>query len=187
VLQEEIPVRLNSRRLVRFASPKDLVDYVRDRRICVDHDTVLRNVFSRLMQSRNELPFRFPPAPLIFRSLVKPPVQGVEVDLEDENAVKQLNEVCKVPRTPAEECYRRIIAGDQGFYSIHMPNVVLVRAALNRITSFGIALISQFSVTIDGMVAASLQFLTDCSLASARNAINQIVPDAHCWIITNLR
>src|SRR5665647_1373628 len=93
VLQEEILVRLNSRRLVCFAATKDLVDYVRDGRGGVDHDTVLRNVLSRLMQSRNELPFRLPSAPFIFRSLVKPPVQGVEVDLEDENAVKQLDEV----------------------------------------------------------------------------------------------
>ena len=40
------------------------------------------------MQSRNEFPFRSFSAPLIFRSLVKPPVQCVKVDLKDKNAVK---------------------------------------------------------------------------------------------------
>lgn len=40
------------------------------------------------MQSRNEFPFRWFSAPLIFRSLVKPPLQCVKVDVQDENAVK---------------------------------------------------------------------------------------------------
>jgi len=83
----------------RFCSPKlkvlyllrltkDLVNDARDRRGGVDYSTVFRNVFFRLMQSRNEFPFRSSSAPLIFRSLVKPPVQCVKVDFKDKNAVK---------------------------------------------------------------------------------------------------
>ncbi len=66
----------------------DLVNDARDRCGTVDYNTVFRNVFFRLMQSRNEFPFRLFSAPLIFRSLVKPPVQCVKVDLKDKNAVK---------------------------------------------------------------------------------------------------
>ena len=40
------------------------------------------------MQSRNEFPFLLFSAPLIFRSLVKPPVQCVEVDFKDKHAVE---------------------------------------------------------------------------------------------------
>jgi len=52
----------------------DLVNDARDRCGGVDQDAVFRNVVFRLMQSRNDFPFRLPSAPLIFRSLVKPSV-----------------------------------------------------------------------------------------------------------------
>jgi len=67
----------------------DLVNDARDRCGGVDQDAVFRNVFFRLMQSRNELPFRwFSAAPLRVRSLVKPPIQCVKVNFKDKNAVK---------------------------------------------------------------------------------------------------
>jgi len=48
----------------------DLVNDARDRCGGVDQDAVFRNVFFRLMQSRNEFSFRLFSAPLIFRSHV---------------------------------------------------------------------------------------------------------------------
>ena len=45
------------------------------------------------MQSRNEFPFRSFCAPLIFRSLVKLPVQLVKIDLKDKDAVKYIYEL----------------------------------------------------------------------------------------------
>jgi len=70
---------------------KDLVNHARDGRGGVDYNAVFRNVFFRLMQSRNEFPFhRLSAAPLIVRSLVKPPIQCVKVDFKDKNAVKQI-------------------------------------------------------------------------------------------------
>ena len=51
--------------------------------------------------------------------------------------------------------------------------------AIRRCTSFRIALISQFTVTMNGMVAAPLQFVADCSFAGAGNAFNQIISNAH--------
>jgi hypothetical protein len=72
-----------------------------------------------------------------------------------------------------------MLVGDQGFYSVHVSDVVLVRQAIRRFTSFRVALISQFGVTIDGIVTASLQFFANRSLAGAGNALNQIVSDAH--------
>lgn len=70
-------------------------------------------------------------------------------------------------------------------YFIYMPNVVLVCEAFRRFASFGIASISQFAVTMNGMVAAPLQFIADRSFAGAGNAFNQIISNAHCQMVTN--
>jgi len=61
-----------------------------------------------------------------------------------------------------------------------MPNVVLVCEAFRRFTGFGIASISQFAVTMNGMVAAPLQFIAHRSFAGAGKAFNQIISPAHC-------
>jgi hypothetical protein len=56
--------------------------------------------------------------------------------------------------------------------------VVLVCEAIRRFTGFRIASISQFAVTMSGMVAAPLQFIADRSFAGAGKAFNQIVSNA---------
>ena len=133
------------------------------------------------MQSRKEVPFRWLSAgPLGVRSLVEPPIHCVEVDLKDKNAVEYIHKLCEIPRTTAEKRYRFILVGDQGFYFIYVPNVVLVYDAIRRFTGFRIALISQFVVTMNGMVAAPLQFIADRRFAGAGNAFNQIISNAHC-------
>lgn len=55
-----------------------------------------------------------------------------------------------------------------------------MREAIRRLTSFRIALIGQFIVTVNGMIAAPLQFFADRSFAGAGNAFNQIVSNSHC-------
>jgi hypothetical protein len=70
---------------------KDLINDAREGRGGVAYNTVLGSVFFRLMRSYNEFPLTWFPAPVIWvqpASLVNPPVQCVEVDFEDENAVK---------------------------------------------------------------------------------------------------
>ena len=64
------------------------------------------------------------------------------------------------------------VISDQGFDFVYIPNVMLVppcdavrhaleRKAIQRFTSLWIALISQLSVTVDGMVTAPPQFVAD--------------------------
>jgi len=60
--------------------------------------------------------------------------------------------------------------GDQGVYFVYIPDVVLVTAAHRGFTSFCIALISQFTVAMNGVAAATLQFLANGSLAGAGDA-----------------
>ena len=75
------------------ASTKDLIDNVLDRCAGVDDDAVLRDVFLRLMPSHDELAFRrHSAAPLVVRSLLKPPMQRGKVDFEDKDGVEQLDE-----------------------------------------------------------------------------------------------
>lgn len=81
---------------IRVASADDLVNDARERCGGVDAHAVFRKVLFRLMQSRNEFPFRLFPAPVMWvqcHSLIKPPVQGVKVDLKDKNAVKHIDEL----------------------------------------------------------------------------------------------
>ena len=67
---------------------KDLVNDACDRCGGVDDNAVPRNVFFGLKQSGNDFPFHWhPAAPLLVRSLVKPPIQCVKVDLKDKNAI----------------------------------------------------------------------------------------------------
>lgn len=96
-----------------FALTDDLVDDALDRFGGDDYDADFRSVFFRSMKSRNEVPCRWlSTAPLIVRSLVKPPIQCVKVDLKNKNAVKQVNKLWEIPSTTAEECCRLILVGD---------------------------------------------------------------------------
>ena len=77
------------------------------------------------------------------------------------------------------------MVGDQGFYFIYMPNVVLVSEVIRRFTSFRIALIGQFPIAMNGLVATPLQFIADRCFAGAGEAFDQIISNAHCQMITN--
>src|SRR5260370_35982503 len=114
-------------------------------------------------------------------------VEGVRVDCKEKNAVKEREEFGKIPRTTAEKGDRLLLVGDQGFDFVSIPNVVLgredfrvlVREGIRRCTRFRIALIPQFPVTMNGLVAAPLQFCADRRFAGAGNAFNQIISPAH--------
>ncbi len=86
------------------------------------------------MQSHSKVPFRLLSTPLIVRPLLKPSEHGVTVDLKDKDAVKEIDELRKIPRTTAEKCYRLMLIRDQGFDSIHIPDVVPVHLASRRCT-----------------------------------------------------
>jgi hypothetical protein len=108
-----------------FALTDDLVNKLFEWDGSVDHDAVARDLSFRLVQSHNDFPFRWFAAPLV-HSAIKPAVQRVQVDLEDEDTVEQGHELREVPRAAAEECHSLILAGDQGFHSTHRPDVMLV-------------------------------------------------------------
>ena len=66
------------------------------RRRGVDAHGVLWNILFRCMQPRNQLPLGRSSAKLVFRPCGKPPVQGVKIDVEDEDPVKQINEQVEI-------------------------------------------------------------------------------------------
>jgi len=154
------------------AFQENLIHDAFKRRSGVDYDATLRDIFFRCMQSHNQLPFARSSAKLIFWSPGKPPVQRVEIDVENENPVKQINKVGEISRATAEEGDRVALISDHGFDFVYIPNVMLVlpcdavrhaleRKAIQRLTSLWIALISQLSVTVDGVVTAPPQFVAD--------------------------
>jgi hypothetical protein len=90
-----------------------------------------------------------------------------------------MDEFGKIPRTAAEKRYWLMPIGNGGPHSIYIPDVVLVRSAICRLTSLRIALIRQFGVTIDRQVAAPLQFSADGRFTGAGHTFDQIISDAH--------
>src|SRR5207247_2002509 len=56
---------------------------------------------------------------------------------------------------------------------------VLLGEGVNWPASFRIALVRQFPVTMNGVVAATLQFCADRGLACAGNAVDQVIASAH--------
>src|SRR5262245_7258891 len=60
-------------------------------------------------------PFARPSAKLIFWSPDKPPVQRVDIDVENENAVKQINKAGEISGATAEEGDRVALISDRGF------------------------------------------------------------------------
>jgi hypothetical protein len=161
---------------------KDVVNDVGDRCGGVDWDAVLRNILLRLMPPHDSFAFHsFSVTPLIVRSSVKPPVQCIEVDIKDEHAVEQAYELREVAGTTTEKRRRVSLVGDQGFHFVYMPEMVFVRGDIPRFPRFRIAYVSEFAVTMNGMVAAPLQFVADRSLAGAGKTFDQVVPRAHSW------
>ncbi len=55
-----------------------------------------------------------------------------------------------------------------------MPDVVFVRGDIPRFPRFRIAYVSEFAVTMNGMVAAPLQSVADRSLAGAGKTFDQV-------------
>ena len=67
-----------------------------NRRSGIDCDTTLRDILFRCMQSPNQLSFTRLSTKLVFWSPGKPPIQRVEIDVENENLVEQINEAVKI-------------------------------------------------------------------------------------------
>ncbi len=78
------------------ALSQNLIHDAFNRRSGIDYDTALRDIFFRCMHSPNQLPFARLCTKLVFWSPGKPPVQRVEIDVENENLVEQINEVVEI-------------------------------------------------------------------------------------------
>jgi len=147
------------------------------------------------MQSRNQLLFDRSSAKLIFGSAGKPPFQRVEIDVENENPIKQINKAGEISGAAAEEGDCVAVISDHGFDFVHIPKLMLllpydlVHLALmgrfiHRFPRLWIAPINQLPVTVEDVVTAPLQFFSHRGLAGARHAFDQIVSDAHPFTLT---
>ncbi len=117
----------------------------------------------------------------------EPAVQRLEVDLEDEDRVEQLDEPRGVAGAAAEEGDRLVPFGDHRAHPVHVPEVVLVAAVLGRLPGLGITLVGQLGVTVDGVHPSPAQLAAHRGLAGARDALDEVVPDAHPWTLASRR
>ena len=107
------------------------------------------------MNARQEFPIGWRSGPLVFRSQGKSREHRVQIDLKKENAIEQIDEAVKIPGTAAKERYAVTLIGHQTSNLIDVPDAMLVGEAIQGLTGYWIALISQLIVTMDDMVAAS--------------------------------
>ncbi len=136
---------------------EDFVNNFHDRCGGVDYNPVCGNAALRLMQAPNDCPLRWCATPVSgvqCHSLINPPETGCQVNFKDKHAVEEIDESGEIPRTAAEKSDRLILIGDR------------------RDTRLRIALIGQLTVAMNGVVAASLQFVADRSFTGTGNACN---------------
>jgi hypothetical protein len=125
----------------------------------------------------------------------KPPFQSVEIDVENENPVKQINEAGEISEAAAEEGDCVAVISDHGPDFVYIPKPMLllpydfVRLArvgrfIPRFSRPGIALIGQLTITMEDVVTAPLQFFSHRGFAGARHAFDQIISDAHPIALT---
>ncbi len=82
--------------------PKDVIDNARERLGGIDENAA-RCLFPSSVQAKDEFAFSRSCAPLAVRSLVQPPDERVYTDIQDEHAVKEVDEGREVPRASAEK------------------------------------------------------------------------------------
>ena len=145
--------------------PEDVVDDVSERTGCVDHHARGRDVFPRLMETNDEVALGRLGAPFVRRALIKPVVECVAVDVEDEDFVEHVEEVAEVAGAPAEERGALVAVGCDGSHEIDVPDVMFVVGGVDGVTGLWVALVRQFSVSVDRVVATLRQLAAHRSLA----------------------
>ena len=106
----------------------DLVNNTRERTGGVNDDGMARNVLFRLMQAHCKLTFVGFATEIGWvpcHSLIQPAVHRVQIDIEDKDTIKQLNEFGEIARPPTEKGDRRFPVGGVGSHFLYIPNPVL--------------------------------------------------------------
>lgn len=173
-------------RLGRFGSLnvfKDVIHDVQERRCCVDRDAARWDLFPRFVQVFDQPAFRRPSSPFVRWSPVKASMQCFRVNLQDEDAIEQIDELGKVSRPAAEERHRFPLVCRQRPDFGHSPDVVPVHSDAGDprywFAGCRITLIGEFTVAVDGVKAAPPQFIAHCGLARARAAFDEVILPAH--------
>lgn len=137
--------------------PEDVVDDVSERTGCVDHYARRRDVFPRVMETNDEVALRRLGAPVVRRALIKPVMECVAVDVEDEDFIEHVEELVEVAGAPAEEGGALVAVGCDGSYEIDVPDVMFVVGGPAGFTCVWVALVREFSVAVDRVVATLRQ------------------------------
>src|SRR5690242_5024297 len=116
---------------------------------------------------------------LIVGPLIQASQQGALVDVEEEHRIEQMDELRKVPRPSAEEGVWLVAVRSQRLDHLDSPDVVLMHVTGTWCACFGVPLVRQVCVAVDGLIAAALQLRTDRGLTAAGNALDEEVALAH--------
>ena len=145
--------------------PEDVVDDVSERTGCVEHHARVRDVLPRHMETNDEVALGRLGAPFVRRALIKPVMECVAVDVEDEDFIEHVEKLVEVAGAPAEERGALVAVGCDGSNEIDVPDVMFVVGGVGGFTCLWVALVRQFSVAVDRVVATSRQLAAYRSLA----------------------
>lgn len=167
-------------RLAALDLLEDGVDDAFDRGRGVDRDAVARYVASCLMPLRDASGvWCSSRAPVLARSCIEALSQGLQVDLEYEDAIEKVDEGVEVSRPSAEERQRFVVVLDEIADALHIPDVVLVGCPTRALPGLGVALVGQLPVAMHRLEPTSLQLRCHRRLAGTRQPLDQVVPDSH--------
>src|SRR4029079_4679800 len=106
-----------------------------------------------MLEARKGFSFACRASPLAFRSGGKTPVQRIQIDFKNENAIEHIDETAGIPGTTAKERCGMMLIGHQSAELLKVPHPGTMRlgALRNRLAGLWIAPIGQFPVAVDGV------------------------------------
>lgn len=161
------------------AAREDFVDHLTNRVRCINPDRSAGHILLGLVQSQDQSLLRRPSAPLVPWSGGQSLLQRVPVNFEDEYLVEHVDETSEISRAATEKGFAVSSVSRNRADKINVPDMVLMRQARQRLSGLRTALISQFAIPVDRVIAAALQFVADRGLSRSRDAFDQVVSNSH--------
>jgi hypothetical protein len=126
-------------------------------------------------------------APLSLAPVDEPVIQRVQVYIQDEHAIKNLDISIEVARAATEKGRGIAMIRSESPNLVHVPYVMLMSVAWQLLATYWVTLVSEFSIAVNCMIAATAQLAADSRLTRAGHAFDQVVSSAHATYLAYVR
>ena len=104
-------------------------DFVHDagKLLCsIDYDATIWQVFLCGVQTQDAITLAFAPAPVVIGTVVEPFIECLCINVQDEDLIKNIQELIEISRTAAEESDFVVLTGCQPPHFFHIPKITCV-------------------------------------------------------------